>query len=79
MLRKTLQIDELSCIIKSTSNNEGILHAPNAFDLRIQCERRDAFLDLLKLMFAKMQPAVTLKIFAVVNLDENNLYSLRKT
>ena len=49
-----MMIDECACIIKATNNNECILHAPNAFDLRLQCDRRDAFLDLLKLMFAKM-------------------------
>ena len=75
-----MMIDECSCIIKSTNNPEFILHAPNAFDLRIFCDRRDSFLDLLKLMYAKMQPKITLKIFGVVNLKSLNCkYSQKRT
>ena len=62
-----MSIDDCNCIIKSTNTPEFILHAPNAFDIRIQCDRRESFLDLLKLMFAKMQPKVTLKIYGVVS------------
>ena len=72
-------IDDLACLIKSTTNNEVILHAPQQFDLRIFCDRRDAFLDLLKLMFAKMQPKVTLKIYGVVSRYAFIVSSLRKT
>lgn len=56
----------LTCIIKSKTSTEFVLHAPSEFDLRIQCDRREAFLDLLKLRFAHMQPAVTLKVYAMV-------------
>ena len=57
----------LTCIIKSKapSSNEFILHAPDLFDLRIQCDRREAFLDLLKLRFAHMKPEVTLKVYGI--------------
>lgn len=57
----------LTCIIKNNAagSNEFILHAPDHFDLRIQCDRRDAFLDLLKLRFAHMKPDVTLKVFGM--------------
>jgi hypothetical protein len=66
VLRKKLGIDMLTCIIKSKSSNEFVLHAPDQFDLRIQCDRREAFLDLLKLRFAHMQPAITLRVYAIV-------------
>ena len=59
----------LTCIIKckQTGSNELILHSPDHFDLRLQCDRRDAFLDLLKLRFAHMKPDLTLKVFGVVS------------
>jgi hypothetical protein len=57
----------LTCIIKSKTagSNEFILHAPDLLDLRVQCDRRDAFLDLLKLRFAHMKPEITLKVYGV--------------
>ena len=66
-MRKHLGIDFISTVIKSKApgSTEFILHAPDKFDLRIQCDRRDAFLDLLKLRFAHMKPEVTLKVFGV--------------
>ena len=66
-MRKQLGIDHISAIIKSkaTSSTEFILHSPDKFDLRIQCDRREAFLDLLKLRFAHMKPEVTLKVFGI--------------
>ncbi len=59
----------LTCIIKckQAGSNEFILHSPDKFDLRIQCDRKDAFLDLLKLRFAHLRPNVTLKVFGVVS------------
>lgn len=53
---------------KQADSNEFILHAPDHFDLRIQCDRREAFLDLLKLRFAHMRPDITLKVFGLVSL-----------
>ena len=69
VLRKKLGLEMLTCIIKSKvqGSNEFILHAPDCFDLRIQCDRRDAFIDLLKLRFAHMKPDVTLKVYGVVS------------
>jgi len=65
-MRKQLGIDHISAIIKSKApSTEFILHSPDKFDLRIQCDRREAFLDLLKLRFAHMKPEVTLKVYAV--------------
>lgn len=66
-MRKKLGIEMLTCIIKSKApgSNEFILHAPDHFDLRIQCDKRDAFLDLLKLRFAHMKPDVTLRVYAL--------------
>ena len=66
-MRKHLGIDYISTVIKSKApgSTEFILHAPDKFDMRIQCDRRDAFLDLLKLRFAHMKPEVTLKVFGV--------------
>jgi hypothetical protein len=66
-MRKQLGIDHISAIIKSkaTNSTEFILHSPDKFDLRIQCDRREAFLDLLKLRFAHMKPEVTLKVFGI--------------
>jgi hypothetical protein len=59
----------LTCIIKSNiaGSNEFILHAPDHFDLRIQCDRRESFLDLLKLRFAHMKPDITLRVYGVVS------------
>jgi hypothetical protein len=67
VLRKKLGIEMLTCIIKSKAagSNEFILHAPDLFDLRIQCDRREAFLDLLKLRFAHMKPEMTLKVYGI--------------
>jgi hypothetical protein len=62
-----MSIDWLTCIIKSKApgSKEFILHAPDHFDLRVQSDRREAFLDLLKLRFAYMKPDVTLKVYGV--------------
>jgi len=67
-LRKKLGIEMLTCVIKckATGSTEFILHAPDHFDLRVQTDRREAFIDLLKLRFAHMKPDVTLKVFGVV-------------
>lgn len=66
-MRKKLGIEMLTCIIKNKApgNNEFILHAPDHFDLRIQTERREAFLDLLKLRFAHMRPDITLRVYGL--------------
>ena len=66
-MRKQLGIDHISSVIKSKAQGsmEFILHSPDKFDLRISCDRRDAFLDLLKLRFAHMKPEVTLKVYGV--------------
>jgi hypothetical protein len=65
--RKELSIDQLTCVIKSKAqgSKEFILHAPDSFDLRVQCDRREAFLDLLKLRFAHMKSDITLKVYGV--------------
>jgi hypothetical protein len=65
--RKELSIDQLNCVIKSKAagSKEFILHSSDHFDMRIQCDRRDAFLDLLKLRFAHMKSDVTLKVYGV--------------
>ena len=60
-----MAIDTINCIIKSQSSNEFIMHS-DKMDMRIKCNRRDSFLDLLKLRFAHMKPDITLKVFAVV-------------
>ena len=67
MKRKELSIDKLNCVIKSKApgSKEFILHSSDHFDMRIQCDRRDAFLDLLKLRFAHMKSDVTLKVYGV--------------
>lgn len=67
-------IEMLTCIIKGKGSNEFILHAPDHFDLRIQCDRRDAFLDLLKLRFAHMKADITLKVFLVVRVIIVDIY-----
>ena len=66
-MRKQLGIEHILTVIKSKAPGsfEFILHAPDKFDLRICCDRRDAFLDLLKLRFAHMRPDITLKVFGV--------------
>ena len=53
-LRKKLLIEDLGSVIKSLLSSEFILHFPNFFDLRLQCERRDDFLNLIKLRFAHL-------------------------
>jgi hypothetical protein len=67
VMRKQLGIDHISTVIKSKAagSTEFILHSPDKFDLRIACDRRDSFLDLLKLRFAHMKPEVTLKVYGV--------------
>lgn len=47
-------IEDLRSVIKSLESTEFILHFPKLFDLRMQCERREDFLNLLKLRFAHM-------------------------
>ena len=66
-LRKKLLIGDLGCVIKSLQSNEFILHFPKFFDLRLQCERREDFLNLVKLRFAHLQQNITLKIYGVVS------------
>lgn len=58
-------IEDIRSVIKSMQSNEFILHFPSFFDLRIQCDRRDSFLDILKLTFAHKKPDLTLKIYGV--------------
>ncbi len=67
-LRKKLLIGDLGCIIKSMHSNEFIMHFPKFFDLRMQCERREDFLNLVKLRFAHLQPNVTLRVYGIVSL-----------
>ena len=69
-LRKKLLIEDLGCVIKSIvpHSTEFILHFPNFFDLRIQSDRRESFLDLIKLRFAHLQPSTTLRIYGIVSL-----------
>jgi hypothetical protein len=64
-----MMIKELGAIIRSLVSNEFILHFPNYFDLRItsdSSDRRNDFLNLVKLRFAHLQPSYTLKVFGVV-------------
>ncbi len=68
-LRKKMLIDDMSCIIKSQVSNEFILHFAS-IDLRVTTEtheRRDDFLNLVKLRFAHLQPSKTLKVYGVVS------------
>jgi hypothetical protein len=62
-----MMIDDCGCIIRSTQSTEFILHFPTSSDLRMSCERRDDFLNLMKLMFAKMQPSITLRVYGIVS------------
>ena len=74
-----MSIADLSSIVRSTVSNEFILHFPNHADLRIvteSSERRDDFLNLVKLRFAHMQPRITLKVYGVVCLLNILLISL---
>jgi hypothetical protein len=62
-------IEDAGCIIKSLQSNEFILHFPNHFDLRVttdNAERREDFLNLVKLRYAHMQPKYTLRVYGVV-------------
>lgn len=70
-LRKKLLIGDLGCIVRSLHSNEFIMHFPKFFDLRVQCERREDFLNLVKLRFAHLQPNVTLKIYGIVSFNFN--------
>ena len=62
-----MMIEDLGCIIRSLQSTEFILHFPGSYDLRIQCERKDDFLNLLKLRFACLVPAVTLRVYGIVS------------
>ena len=55
-LRKKYAIESMGCIIRSLHSNEFVLHFPNMFNVRIQCERRDDFLNILKLRYAHLEP-----------------------
>src|SRR4051812_21105737 len=61
-------IADAGCIIKSTTSNEFILHFPQHFDLRATLEsgdRKEDFLNLVKLRYAHMQPKYTLRVYGV--------------
>mmetsp|Transcript_46073 Transcript_46073/g.33851 ORF Transcript_46073/g.33851 Transcript_46073/m.33851 type:complete len:106 (+) Transcript_46073:212-529(+) len=61
-------IEDMGCIIRSTVSNEFILNFPSLFDLRVatdSAERRDDFLNLVKLRFAHIKPKITLKVFGI--------------
>jgi len=78
-LRKQLLIEDLGSIIKSLTSNEFILNFPLHFDLRVSIdpmERRDDFLNLVKLRFAHMQPQITLKIYGI---NTNSLKEFHST
>ena len=65
-----MAIQELGCVIKSLASNEFILHFPNTFDLRATCDsadRREDFLNIVKLRYAHLQPKYTLKVYGVVS------------
>lgn len=64
-------IQDLGCVIKSMTSNEFILHFPNTFDLRAAfdtAEKREDFLNIVKLRYAHLQPKYTLKVFGVVRI-----------
>ena len=71
-LRKKLLIEDLRSIVKSLTSNEFILHFPSFFDIRMQCERRDDFLNIIKLRFAHLNPKFTLKVYGVVRISKHN-------
>lgn len=70
-LRKKMNVSDASYIIKSLSSNEFIIGFPSNFDLRCTfdtAEKREDFLNLVKLRYAHIQPKSTLKVYGVVRL-----------
>ena len=59
-------IVDLGYIIKSLVSTEFILHFAGFYDLRILCDRREDFLNLVKLRYAHLKPDTTLKIYGLV-------------
>ena len=47
-------IEDLRKVIKSLESTEFILNFPKFYDIRMQCERREDFLNLIKLRFAHL-------------------------
>lgn len=46
---------------------EYVLHFPDSFDMRLLGGDRDTLFNLINLRFAKLNPAITLKVYLVVS------------
>jgi hypothetical protein len=58
-MRRKLEIKDVRSIIRSLISNEIILHFPGIYDFRAtfdSADRRDDFLNLVKLRFAHLVP-----------------------
>jgi len=68
-LEKKQGIHDVRAIIKSTVNKaEFVLHFPHHHDWRFLADRREDFLNILKLRFACLVHSLTLKVYSVVNI-----------
>jgi hypothetical protein len=73
-----MDITDMSYIIRSTVSNEFILHFPNHQDFRISmdsADRKDDFLNLIKLRFAHMKPDITLRVYGVPHPQLKDFYT----
>lgn len=64
-IRRKIYITDVTAIIKTSYNNEFVLHIPTDYDYRFEVESRDEFIKIMQLRFANMNPKNTLKIYVV--------------
>ena len=64
-IRRKIPITHVAAIIKSSSDNQFVIHIPNDYDFRFEVDSRDEFIKLLQLRFINLQPKDTLKIYII--------------
>lgn len=64
-IRRKIVITDIRAIIKTSFDNQFVLHMPKDYDYRFDTKSRDEFVKLLQLRFANLNPVDTLKIFII--------------
>lgn len=64
-IRRKIVITDILAIIKTSFDNQFVLHMPKDYDYRFDANSRDEFIKLLQLRFANLNPVDTLKIYVV--------------
>lgn len=70
-------ITDVRAIIRTTYDNQFVLHIPTDYDYRFEVKSRDEFIKILQLRFANMNPVDTLKIYVVSDNIENYVTSIK--